>query len=129
MTKEEKRKEREALLAEAKRYQVEIIRQVEDTTEKVREDSKKLIFIVGGMIIAFGVVQIMVGIFSPSRKTKEIIQLPPVSIAETPPQKQFVPKTEDSPIVKLIKKSIAEFLLSLAKKTLQEALEKYRKEK
>jgi hypothetical protein len=129
MTKEEKQKEREALLAEAKHYQIEIIRQVEDTTEKVREDSKKLIFVIGGMIVAFGVVQIMVGIFSPSRKTKEIIQLSPVELANIPQNPQHFPKTEESAIVKFIKKSIAEFLLALAKKTLQEALEKYRKEK
>jgi hypothetical protein len=102
---------------------------VEDTTEKVREDSKKLIFVIGGMIVAFGVVQIMVGILNPSRKTKEIIQLPPVELANIPQNPQHFPKTEESAIVKFIKKSIAEFLLALAKKTLQEALEKYRKEK
>lgn len=122
MTNAEKEKEKALLLAEAKNYQTQLIKQVEDTTDVVKAEGQKVVFLLVGVLVAFSVVQLLVVLLrTPSPPPRALSNENHAEPAYSPTA------TYESPIARLIKKAIMEFLLALAKKILQEALEKYKK--
>ncbi|MCS6833609.1 MAG: hypothetical protein NZ521_08540 [Flammeovirgaceae bacterium] len=115
-------KEKKQLLSEAKNYQTQLIKQVEETTEVVKTESQKVVFMVIGVLAAFSIIQLLVILLRSSDSQRSVL----TTTSDTD-QSHTPTTTHDPPALRLFKKLIMEFLLILAKKILQEALEKYKK--
>ena len=115
--------QKKRLLAEASQYQTAIRNQFENSVEKIEKKGTRVLVIGGVIISVYLVLQLGATLFV--KKKKEKIEYVPVQNSQAPTTKS---SEGNFGIIKMIKESIASFLIEIAKQKLREAIEQYQKE-
>jgi len=117
--------EKAKLLKKSASLENDIEENLQKIKEYVEENGKNALIIGGSLLATYLVLRFL------TSKDENTVQATQHNYNPTPPQSvvQVVKNEEDSAIVKQIKSSIALFLVSIAKKKLQDFLESFEKEK
>jgi len=117
--------EKAKLLKKSASLENDIEENLQKIKEYVEENGKNALIIGGSLLATYLVLRFL------TSKDENTVQATHHNYNPTPPQSvvQVVKNEEDSAIVKQIKSSIALFLVSIAKKKLQDFLDSFEKEK
>jgi hypothetical protein len=117
--------EKAKLVKKSASLENDIEENIQKIKEYVEENGKNALIIGGSLLATYLVLRLLT---SSEEKT---VQVPPQNYQPSPAQPvvHVVKNEEDSAIVKQIKSSIALFLVSIAKKKLQDFIESFEKEK